>query len=530
MDDMTTITTTKACTKWLLDKLQENISWAQMEVKPSKSRSISIVKGRLTNDRFCIKAEPIPTVREKPIKNLGRWYTADLKDAEPVEQLRDAAPTVATGRKRNPTTAVGDANPALRHKDIVGQVQHDRGGLGLASTTPTWRKATPKEQRHLVVEEVSHQEEATSRYLHRTESTPCEGNKRYRSRSPLTRSDQEDEARKSSDRFPEPLSKPSQSKRESVFTPLSFELQASPVSSSKCDRVKKRGSTGLSQKGCAPERKKRPCSSFSSQRAVPQKRKVAYLQGPKLGEGGFGTVYAGTRISDGLQVAIKYVSKELAKKEHLSILQGSIPLEVALLLHVSAPPACPNIVRLLEWFEQPKHYALILERPDPCEDLVEFSNRSEDTDEEMAKDVILQLINALKHCESRGVLHRDVKPENILVCTDTREVKLLDFGCGDFLMSNYKNFAGTIVYAPPELFHFRRYHAGPTTVWSVGITLYEILSGSVPFSGIMEIIKNEPVLPDFLSKECRHLLQWCLDKNPDNRPSLEDIERHPWFQ
>ncbi|KAI7803510.1 putative serine/threonine-protein kinase pim-3-like [Triplophysa rosa] len=65
-----------------------------------------------------------------------------------------------------------------------------------------------------------------------------------------------------------------------------------------------------------------------------------------------------------LKVAIKYMPKELAKKVEDSD-KGSIPLEVALLLHVSAPPACPNIVRLLEWFEQPKHYALILERPDP---------------------------------------------------------------------------------------------------------------------------------------------------------------------
>lgn len=125
-----------------------------------------------------------------------------------------------------------------------------------------------------------------------------------------------------------------------------------------------------------------------------------------------------------------------------SWLQGSIPLEVALLLRVSSAPVCPNIVHLLEWFELPKHYVLILERPDPCEDLVDFANHSEDIDEEMAKSMTLQLINALKHCESRGVLHRDVKPENILVRTDTREVKLLDFGCGDFLMDNYKKFAG----------------------------------------------------------------------------------------
>ncbi|RXN25999.1 hypothetical protein ROHU_005724 [Labeo rohita] len=88
MDDMTLITTTKPCTRRLLQKLQENIQWARMQFKPSKSRSISIVKGQLTGEQFYISEEPIPTVFEKPIKSLGRWYSADLKDTQQIEQLR----------------------------------------------------------------------------------------------------------------------------------------------------------------------------------------------------------------------------------------------------------------------------------------------------------------------------------------------------------------------------------------------------------------------------------------------------------
>ena len=269
MDDMTTITTTVACTKRLLEKLQGNIKWARMEIKPSKSRSISIAKGKLTNERFHVNNEPIPTVLEKPIKSLGRWYSAELKDSEQVEQLRQdtisglkqinntalpgklklwcfqfgllprlmwpisiyevtlshisrlerlvnaqvrkwlglprcltsiglygngalslpisslveeykcaktrlemtltesqdpfvrgAAPTLVTGRKWKPSAAVAVAKTALRHRDIVGRVQHGRGGLGLEATTPTWQKANPTERRHMVVEEVRHQEEA----------------------------------------------------------------------------------------------------------------------------------------------------------------------------------------------------------------------------------------------------------------------------------------------------------------------------------------------------------------------------------
>ncbi|KAK7912981.1 hypothetical protein WMY93_013192 [Mugilogobius chulae] len=88
MDDMTTITNTKPCTKRLLDKLQSNIKWAGMKIKPSKSRSISIVKGQLVSETFFVSEEPIPTILEKPIKSLGRWYNATLNDTEQIEQIR----------------------------------------------------------------------------------------------------------------------------------------------------------------------------------------------------------------------------------------------------------------------------------------------------------------------------------------------------------------------------------------------------------------------------------------------------------
>lgn len=74
--------------------------------------------------------------------------------------VRDAAPNLATGRKWKPSAAVAVAKTTLRHRDIVGRVQHGRGGLGLEATTPAWQKATPSERRHMVVEEVRNQEEA----------------------------------------------------------------------------------------------------------------------------------------------------------------------------------------------------------------------------------------------------------------------------------------------------------------------------------------------------------------------------------
>ncbi len=96
--------------------------------------------------------------------------------------IRDAAPTLATGRKWIPTTAVADAKAALRHRDIVGQIQYGRGGLGLGITTPTWQKATSKEQQHLVVEEVRHQEEAIicAKAVSQAQQLPLDEVGRYR--------------------------------------------------------------------------------------------------------------------------------------------------------------------------------------------------------------------------------------------------------------------------------------------------------------------------------------------------------------
>ena len=267
MDDMTTLTTTAACTRRLLAKLQDNIKWARMKIKPSKSRSISIVKGQLKDVRFCIGDDPIPTVSEQPIKSLGRWYNKSLRDKDQVQQVRQdiadglenidktllpgrlklwclqfgllprvmwpltvyevplttvekmertitsyvkkwlgvprclsniglygkgvlelpltslteeykcskvrlqmtlkdskdqtiskAAPLLQTGRKWTLSKAVQQATSALRHQDIVGNIQHGRGGFGLAASKPTFHKATTSERRKLVVEEVRRQE------------------------------------------------------------------------------------------------------------------------------------------------------------------------------------------------------------------------------------------------------------------------------------------------------------------------------------------------------------------------------------
>lgn len=110
---------------------------------------------------------------------------------------------------------------------------------------------------------------------------------------------------------------------------------------------------------------------------------------------------------------------------------------------VSQPSASLNILKLLDWFEEPFRYVLVLERPSPCLDLFDFCDKYGGRLTEMqARQIVSQIVEALIQCRDRGVFHRDVKPENVLVNLNDWTVKLIDFGCGDLLKESYYNFSG----------------------------------------------------------------------------------------
>ncbi|XP_077100025.1 uncharacterized protein LOC143750739 [Siphateles boraxobius] len=227
------------------------------------------------------------------------------------------------------------------------------------------------------------------------------------------------------------------------LAPLSSVLSVS-VSTGQADRKRKRqsGSQRSQDDG-------RPSNSFK--RPAKRSRKEAYAKGPLLGRGGFGSVYAGIRRSDRLPVAIKYVSKDRTQERLKVEGQGLLPLEVALMTRVNAAPACPNVLQLVEWFDRRSRYSMILERPVPCQDLLSFCEENGCVDESLAKKVLVQLITALKHCESRGVLHRDVKPENLLISTASHDIKLLDFGCGDLIKDSAYTYYAEINFCFYEI-------------------------------------------------------------------------------
>ncbi|XP_029200202.2 serine/threonine-protein kinase pim-1-like [Acropora millepora] len=249
-----------------------------------------------------------------------------------------------------------------------------------------------------------------------------------------------------------------------------------------------------------------------------------------LGAGGFGQVIAATRKKDNLPVAIKFVHK--SSVDEFKELNGKeIPAEA----YFQWQAHHRNVIDIYEVIYVDEYFVYVMERPENCKDLFRIiddrSRVNSMLTEKEARKYFTQILRANICCEENGILHRDVKPENILIDMSCDEAKLIDFGLSSEVQEQpFTWFRGTPSYMPPEYCKFKQYDGCQGTVWQMGILLVDMLSPVFrAFEETREIIFKPPYVPERLSPEAKNLIHSLLNMNPVNRPQLKEILNHPWI-
>ncbi|XP_041565549.1 MAP/microtubule affinity-regulating kinase 4-like [Drosophila elegans] len=246
-----------------------------------------------------------------------------------------------------------------------------------------------------------------------------------------------------------------------------------------------------------------------------------------LGKGNFAKVKLAIHVPTGREVAIKVIDKTQLNTSARQKLYREVKI-MKLLNH-------PNIVRLFQVIESERTLYLVMEyasRGELFDHLVK-NGRMRERD---ARVIFRQLVSAIQYCHSKFVVHRDLKAENLLL-DQHMNIKIADFGFGNTFDPNaqLETFCGSPPYAAPELFMGRKYAGPEVDAWSLGVVLYTLVSGSLPFDGgtlkeLRErVLRGKYRVPYYISMDCENLMRKFLVLNPAKRTSLSAVMSDKWI-
>ncbi|XP_067280185.1 serine/threonine-protein kinase MARK2 isoform X13 [Pseudorasbora parva] len=246
-----------------------------------------------------------------------------------------------------------------------------------------------------------------------------------------------------------------------------------------------------------------------------------------IGKGNFAKVKLAKHVLTGKEVAVKIIDKTQLNSSSLQKLFREVRI-MKLLNH-------PNIVKLFEVIETEKTLYLVMEYASGGEvfDYLVAHGRMK---EKEARAKFRQIVSAVQYCHQKCIVHRDLKAENLLLDADMN-IKIADFGfSNEFTLGNkLDTFCGSPPYAAPELFQGKKYDGPEVDVWSLGVILYTLVSGSLPFDGqnlkeLRErVLRGKYRIPFYMSTDCENLLKKFLILNPTKRGSLEQIMKDRWM-
>lgn len=262
-----------------------------------------------------------------------------------------------------------------------------------------------------------------------------------------------------------------------------------------------------------------------------------------VGVGGMANVYRGTDVKTGNQIAVKVLKDEFLDNEELVRRFKNESKAISILSH-------PNIVKVYDVSVTDKLQYIVMEYVDGITLKEYLKQRGGALTWKETVHFATQVLSALQHAHSKGIIHRDVKPQNIMLLADG-SIKMMDFGIARFSRAQSQTVSdkaiGSVHYISPEQAKGERTDAR-TDIYSVGVMLYEMLSGRLPFDGdgavsiaIMQISEKPKPLAEIASKTpagLRQITEKAMEKDPDKRyqsaqemlAAIEEFKRNPSIQ
>jgi len=265
--------------------------------------------------------------------------------------------------------------------------------------------------------------------------------------------------------------------------------------------------------------------------SIKQKRKCIgnYMIEKTIGSGTFGKVKMGIHNPTKMRVAIKILEKQ-------RIADASDIERVSREIHILKLVRHPHIIQLYEIVETHKQLYLVMEYASGGELFDHIVNKKQLQEDEACR-FLRQIIAGVEMMHSRGIAHRDLKPENLLL-DDRRNIKIVDFGLSNTFQPGQalRTACGSPCYASPEMISGKRYDPESADVWSVGIILFAMVCGYLPFEDTntgdlyRKIVAGDFNMPSFLSKPLRFLIKRMLATDPANRITIAEIRLSEWYK